>query len=151
MFKLWERKGKCYYGLKRFELAAKCLRQSLNALKESGLSDLARASKTSELQQLLKEWRNAQELSKMGQEEKTKNSPTEPSKQLMGATGPLVLIQDPNAPKPAPLPAPAPSAPARKVSEPALSASIPENNAARPERRSVRRKPPGSPGVNGQA
>ena len=54
MFKLWERKGKCYFGLKRYELAAKCLRQSLNALKESGLSDLAKASKTSELQGLLK-------------------------------------------------------------------------------------------------
>ena len=33
MFKLWERKGKCYYGLKRNELATKCIRQSLNALK----------------------------------------------------------------------------------------------------------------------
>ena len=54
MFKLWERKGKCYHGLKRYELAAKCLRQSLNALKESGLSDLAKASKTTELQTLLK-------------------------------------------------------------------------------------------------
>merc|ERR1711884_87155 len=46
MFKLWERKAKCYFGLKRYELAAKCLRQSLNALKESGLSDLSKASKT---------------------------------------------------------------------------------------------------------
>ena len=50
MFKLWERKAKCYFGLKRYELAAKCLRQSLNALKESGLSDLSKASKTTELQ-----------------------------------------------------------------------------------------------------
>ena len=49
MFKLWERKAKCYFGLKRYELAAKCLRQSLNALKESGLSDLSKASKTTEL------------------------------------------------------------------------------------------------------
>ena len=53
MFKLWERKAKCYFGLKRYELAAKCLRQSLNALKESGLSDLSKASKTTELQVLL--------------------------------------------------------------------------------------------------
>merc|ERR1712228_433544 len=58
MFKLWERKGKCYHGLKRNELAMKCIRQSLNALKESGLSDLAKASKATELQSLLKEWRN---------------------------------------------------------------------------------------------
>ena len=144
MFKLWERKGKCYFGLKRYELAAKCLRQSLNALKESGLSDLAKASKTSELQGLLKEWRNIQELAQMGQMDKPltpggsgspATTPGEPP-QLMGATGPLVLIQDPNKPQ-------------RKVSEPVIS-SIPEP--ARPERRSVRRKPltPGGLPVNGE-
>lgn len=160
MFKLWERKGKCYYGLKRFELAAKCLRQSLNVLKESRLSDLAKASKSTELQTLLKEWRNAQELSQMGQADKTKNSPTEstePTQKLMGSTGPLVLVQlaeDPNpnptqpSPPGPPVP-PVPPAPTRKMSEPTMASSIPENNAARPERRSVRRKAPGSPGVNG--
>ena len=87
------------------------------------------------------EWRNAQELSQMGMAEKSKNSPTEAPQQLMGATGPLVLIQDPNATKPS-----------RKVSEPAISTAFPDNNPNRPERRSVRRKPPGpgSPaGVNG--
>ena len=157
MFKLWERKGKCYYGLKRFELAAKCLRQSLNVLKESGLSDLAKASKSTELQTLLKEWRNAQELSQMGQADKTKNSPTEPPQKLMGSTGPLVLVQlaedpNPNSTQPGPTGPPVPPvppAPTRKMSEPAMASSIPENNAARPERRSVRRKPPGSPGING--
>ena len=71
--------------------------------------------------------------------DKPNSSPGTPEgPMLMGATGPLVLIQDPNKP-------------ARKVSEPALS-SIPEP--ARPERRSVRRKP-GPPGsgphpVNGE-
>lgn len=134
MFKLWERKGKCYFGLKRYELAAKCLRQSLNALKESNLSDLAKASKTNELQTLIKEWRNAQELAQMGGS--APSSPTDAP--LMGATGPLVLIADPN----------------RKLSEPAgpppLISSIPEaNNPARPERRSMRRKP-NSP-VNGES
>ena len=158
MFKLWERKGKCYYGLKRFELAAKCLRQSLNVLKESGLSDVQKASKSTELQQLLKEWRNAQELSQMGQADKTKNSPTEPPQKLMGSTGPLVLVQlaedpNPNSTQPGPpgppVPPVPPPAPTRKMSEPAMASSIPENNAARPERRSIRRKVPGSPGING--
>ena len=112
MFKLWERKGKCYYGLKRFELAAKCLRQSLNVLKESRLSDLAKASKSTELQTLLKEWRNAQELSQMGQADKTKNSPTEstetPQIPKMGSTGPLVLVQLAEDPNPNPTRTPTP-------------------------------------------
>ena len=126
MFKLWERKGKCYFGLKRYELAAKCLRQSLNALKESGLSDLAKASKTSELQTLLKEWRNAQELAQMGQDKSpggtTAAATADNPPQLMGATGPLVLIPDKT----------------RKVSEPA--APPPVENQAQPLRPSIRRK-----------
>ena len=30
LYKLWERKGKCYQGLKKYEMASKCLRQSLS-------------------------------------------------------------------------------------------------------------------------
>jgi tetratricopeptide (TPR) repeat protein len=147
MYKLWERKGKCYFGLKRYELAAKCVRQSLNALKESGLSDLAKASKNNELQGLLKEWRNAQELATMGSSGgSAASSPTGEPAQLMGATGPLVLIADsakaaasgPAAAASAPPPPPPAANPAaiRKTSEPVLS-SIPE---PKPERRSVRKK-----------
>lgn len=29
MYKLWERKAKCYQGIKRYDMAAKCLRQAL--------------------------------------------------------------------------------------------------------------------------
>merc|ERR1719225_1914013 len=148
MFKLWERKGKCYYGLKRYELATKCIRQSLNALKECGLSELAKASKTTELQGLLKEWRSTAELAQMGNADKA-NSSAESPPQLMGATGPLVLISEPVK--------------SRKVSEPVLptqsaeAAAVPEGGTlgattaagaaatARPERRSMRKKAPNSP------
>ena len=143
MFKLWERKGKCYYGLKRYELATKCIRQSLNALKESGLSDLAKASKNTELQGLLKEWRSAQELAQMGQTccPTSSSSDNTPPTQIMGATGPLVLISEPEKTT-------------RKVSEPAISNPVAPpgaapgqgqqpgaaaaNNPIRPERRSMR-------------
>jgi tetratricopeptide (TPR) repeat protein len=37
LYKLWERKGKCYQGLKRYDLAAKCYRQAMQGLKESSL------------------------------------------------------------------------------------------------------------------
>jgi hypothetical protein len=36
-YKLWERKGKCYQGLARYDLAAKCYRQAMQCLKESSL------------------------------------------------------------------------------------------------------------------
>jgi hypothetical protein len=29
MFKLWERKAKCYQGIKRYDMASKCLRQAI--------------------------------------------------------------------------------------------------------------------------
>ena len=145
MFKLWERKGKCYYGLKRYELATKCIRQSLNALKECGLSELAKASKTTELQGLLKEWRTTAELAQMGNADKgtPSSGSAEPPPQLMGATGPLVLISEP--------------AKSRKVSEPALPTQPAEAapggdtlgatvaGGARPERRSMRKNTPNSP------
>ena len=58
VFKLWERKGKCYQGLKKYELATKCLRQAIQSLKEAHMTDNQRALKTHELTSLLKEWRN---------------------------------------------------------------------------------------------
>jgi len=58
IFKLWERKGKCYIGLKRYEQAAKCLRQAIQCLKESYLTDNQKVLKSHELQALLKEWKN---------------------------------------------------------------------------------------------
>ena len=146
MFKLWERKGKCYYGLKRYELAAKCIRQSLNALKESGLSDLSKSSKTTELQGLLKDWRSAQELAQIGVDKPNLNPSDAP--QVMGATGPLVLM----APEPVknrkvssePAPA-APTAPSPPTLQLADGTTI--NPSARLDRRagSVRRKDPNSP------
>ena len=102
-------------------------------LKESGLSDLAKASKQTELQSLLKEWRSVQEIAQMGAE---KASPTssEPPPQMMGATGPLVFVTEPvktrKVSEPAPAPAPAPT--------PAPEGAA---NPTRPERRSVRKLP----------
>jgi len=58
LYKLWERKGKCYQGLKRYDLSAKCYRQALQCIKESTLSDIQKAGKSSEIQGLLKELRN---------------------------------------------------------------------------------------------
>ena len=58
LYKLWERKGKCYQGLKKYDLAAKCYRQALQCLKESVLSDHLRSGKAAEIQGLLKELRN---------------------------------------------------------------------------------------------
>lgn len=55
IYKLWERKGKCYQGLRRYDLAAKCYRQALQSLKESALSENQRDGKTAELQSLLLE------------------------------------------------------------------------------------------------
>ena len=57
-FKLWERKGKCYQGLKRYDMSAKCLRQALQSLKDSSLNEGQKAAKTAEIQSLLKELRN---------------------------------------------------------------------------------------------
>ena len=58
LHKLWERKGKCYHGLRRYDLASKCYRQALQCLKESGLSDNQKGGKVVELQELLKDIRN---------------------------------------------------------------------------------------------
>ena len=63
-FKLWERKGKCYQGLKRYDLSAKCYRQALQCLKESALSPTQKAAKQADIQNLLKELRKT--LLKLG-------------------------------------------------------------------------------------
>ena len=58
IFKLWERKGKCYEGMKRYDLAAKCYRQALQSVKESALGDKEKTAKLGEIQGLLKQLRN---------------------------------------------------------------------------------------------
>ena len=58
IYKLWERKGKCYEGLKRYDLAAKCYRQGLQSVKESNLGEREKTAKTGEIQGLLKQLRN---------------------------------------------------------------------------------------------
>ena len=104
VFKLWERKGKCYLGLKRYELAHKCLRQSIHCLKESNLTDNQKAQKNHELQALLKEWRNTHLMSQMAEghggslhaqnAKIPEETETKEEKPIMGATGPLVLIKE---------------------------------------------------------
>ena len=102
VYKLWERKGKCYLGLKRFEQASKCLRQAVQCLKESNLSDNQKKLKSNELHSLMKEWKNtnfvmpigdgtAPEMSKISEnpEAKSKDEP------IMGATGQYVLYKEP--------------------------------------------------------
>ena len=99
VFKLWERKGKCYLGLKRYEQASKCLRQAMQCLKESALTEKQKAMKTNELQSLLKEWKNNQILTQMTdgtapapKESEVKAKKDEP---MMGMTGQYVLIKEP--------------------------------------------------------
>ena len=58
IYKLWERKGKCYEGMKRYDLAAKCYRQALQSVKESNLGEREKTAKTGEIQGLLKSLRN---------------------------------------------------------------------------------------------
>lgn len=58
IYKLWERKGKCYEGLKRYDLAAKCYRQGLQSVKESNLGEREKNAKTGEIQGLLKQLRS---------------------------------------------------------------------------------------------
>mgnify|MGYP001188714347 CR=1 FL=1 len=88
-------------------------------------------------QGLLKEWRNTQELAQMGNMEgkPTTTPPSTEPPQLMGATGPLVLIPEPT------------KKPTEEQAAPAASAS------RGPERKSVRRKvtiPGGGQAANGQ-
>ena len=102
VYKLWERKGKCYLGLKRYEQAAKCLRQAVQCLKEAHLSDKQKASKSHELQALLKEEMNKSIVMQMGdgavqtakvpKESETKTAKEQP---VMGQTGQYVLYKEP--------------------------------------------------------
>jgi tetratricopeptide (TPR) repeat protein len=100
IFKLWERKGKCYIGLKRYEQAAKCLRQAIQCLKESYLTDNQKALKSHELQALLKEWQNTKIVMQMadGTTQSIGGNPDEAEKKKepkMGKTGQFVLIKEP--------------------------------------------------------
>eukprot|EP00096_Caligus_rogercresseyi_P010373 TRINITY_DN3755_c0_g1_i1.p1 TRINITY_DN3755_c0_g1~~TRINITY_DN3755_c0_g1_i1.p1 ORF type:complete len:831 (-),score=261.39 TRINITY_DN3755_c0_g1_i1:283-2775(-) len=98
LYKLWERKGKCYQGLKKFELASKCIRQSLSCLKESSLTDTQKHAKAQELQALLKEWRNTHFVMQMGENvplpSVTSSEDATKEEVLMGATGPLVFVPE---------------------------------------------------------
>ena len=70
IYKLWERKGKCYEGLKRYDLAAKCYRQALHCVKETpALGEREKASKTQEIQGLLKELRTKVTESDLGEDD----------------------------------------------------------------------------------
>jgi len=80
-YKLWERKGKCYQGLKRYDLAAKCYRQALQCLKESSLSDSQKGGKAAEIQGLLVDLRNI--LLNMGTSPADLESPSEEEKPVV--------------------------------------------------------------------
>ena len=99
IFKLWERKGKCYLGLKRYEQASKCLRQALQCLKESNLTDKQKMIKSNEFQSLLKEWQNNKILTQMtdgaGQAAKETETKAKKDEPMMGLTGQYVLIKEP--------------------------------------------------------
>jgi len=70
IYKLWERKGKCYEGLKRYDLAAKCYRQALMCVKETpALGEREKAAKSQEIQGLLKELRTKVTDSDFGEDE----------------------------------------------------------------------------------
>lgn len=129
LYKLWERKGKCYQGLKKYELAVKCFRQALVALKESSLSDNQKTLKSQEIQGWIKDLRsthfflNFEDGSDMGSDQGS-----EPPPQLMGATGPIVFVPEPE-PKQR-------KASSMTLPNPEPPASTPE----KPLRRSFRRK-----------
>ena len=141
VFKLWERKGKCYQGLKRYELATKCLRQAVQSLKEANMTDNQKTLKTHELQSLLKEWRNTHLVMQMAEGNIPSPLPT-PQKEepMMGATGPLVLIKEaPPSKRKTSVTAKEPPPP----SSPAPPPAGPTGHPPRPQRpQSMRRKNP---------
>ena len=130
LYKLWERKGKCYQGLKRFEMAVKCYRQALQSLKESALSDNQKTLKANEIQTLIKDIRSTHIFLNFGSEDSGGDaaSPTSPTETpLMGATGPIVIVPEPE--------------PRRKLSTMTLPPPDTGSPApSKPERRSFRRK-----------
>ena len=141
LYKLWERKGKCYQGMKRFEMAVKCYRQALQSLKESTLSDNQKTLKSHEIQGWIKELRTSHVFLGFGSSEDAGSdkgsdigaggaaaAPSPPEPQLMGATGPIVFVPEPEPSK-------------RKLST--MTLPPPETSTptpAKPERRSFRRK-----------
>lgn len=85
IYKLWERKGKCYEGLKRFDLAAKCYRQALQCVKESSaLGEREKGSKAQEIQGLLKELRTKVAETDLGEEAPVEEGPGAPGTERPG-------------------------------------------------------------------
>ena len=101
LYKLWERKGKCYHGLRRYEMAIKCYRQAVGCLKDSGLSDNQKTLKTHELHGWIKDLKTQFVFlnfsSEDGGSDKGSESggPPEPPPTIMGATGPIVFVPEP--------------------------------------------------------
>ncbi len=139
IYKLWERKAKCYQGMRRYEMAVKCFRQAVQALKESTLSDNQKTLKSHEIQSWIRDLRphlpggqQHQSSDLMGGggdagSDRGSDSGTVgplPDIPLMGATGPIVIVPDAVPRRKASMPVPEPTTP------------IPP----KPERRSFRRK-----------
>ncbi len=153
IYKLWERKAKCYQGMRRYEMAVKCFRQAVQALKESTLSDNQKTLKSHEIQGWIRDLRahlaqhaaaaaatagvGGQELAGSLDTGSDKGSDSGgggsgsggglPDIPLMGATGPIVIVPDP--------------VPRRKASTMTLPPPEPTTPIPpKPERRSFRRK-----------
>ena len=128
IYKLWERKGKCYVGLKRYDMAVKCFRQALQSLKESTLSDNQKTLKSHEITGFIKELRTTHGFLTLGSDDGSEGGSVEGAEgPLMGATGPIIIVQEKEPQW-------------RKAS----TATLPEQNVMpvppKPERRSFRRK-----------
>jgi tetratricopeptide (TPR) repeat protein len=131
IYKLWERKGKCYMSLKRFDMAVKCLRQALQALKESALSDNQKTLKSHEIGGLIKDLRHVHGFVSLGGDDGSDHGSVEGAEgPLMGNTGPIIIVQETESQWSA----------AKKAS----TVTLPETSAIpvppKPERRSFRRK-----------
>ncbi len=133
LYRLWERKGKCYQGMRRPEMAVKCYRQALLSLKESTLSDNQKTLKSHEIQGWIKDLRAAHVFLQfdepiMGLSGGSDDSSGQQPPPLMGATGPIVFVPD-SLPR------------QRKASSMTLPPPEPTSpHPPKPERRSFRRK-----------
>lgn len=128
LYKLWERKGKCYQGMKKFEMALKCYRQALTSLKESNLSETQKTLKSHEIQALVKDLRTTHMFLSFGDDAVGGEKGGDEPPQLMGATGPIVIVPD-TIPKRD-----------RKLSTQTLPPPEPAAQPDKPLRRSFRRK-----------
>jgi len=130
-FKLWERKAKCYQGMRRPEMAIKCYRQAIQSLKESTLSDNQKTLKSHEIQSWIRDIRLSAHSHPSAfvtaTDEEGEKVPPLPDIPMMGATGPIVIVPDP-VPK------------QRKASAMTLPPPELTPKPAKPERLSFRRK-----------